>query len=482
VPDSQARYFDPQSIGDAIARGPVIQGPCPGGTLNSPGVNLGTFPSVVGAGAAFYELALEAYLTQGQDVAAYNAALNDFKVAVSGGHEPGDCHPLYDWVESTQAAGFALLWGTPGFQAAIGPTGQLQLKTFIQAEMLKENFAWNDANTFDVGMGEPQRGNYSAGVPTAIRTWQKAFNPNYFGSDDTLAACVYVFGGGAGCNAQLTGFNYNTFIANLTAWGWTNMLSTFKNTVGGTSVQTLITVGGKDANGGNGKGAMMPFVLGGDASMNPNSILAQYSIGSSAVPEPSFHWPVTAFVCATGVKKFSTCPANPTLTYKTDSGGGGTFGIVNYPTQDPEIGKTGEIYEFQSTNASYPYDTDEIRSDGLYGLQAWLHAVVGASFLQAIGDWKPTSSSVQSDMTVGSEDFAYKLAMGYFGNSSSGPRIVFENYPAPPGNNPDLQGYRAFLAIWEEYTKPGFSGTVPQGPLPQASLRSVLERAFGMHL
>jgi hypothetical protein len=255
------------------------------------------------------------------------------------------------------------------------------------------------------------------------------------------------------------------------------MLSTFQNA----GVQTLITVGGKDLNGGSGKGATMPFVLGGDSSMDPNSILAQYSIGSSAVPEPSFKWKVTSYVCATGVKKFaSTCPGP--LTYKLDSGGGGTFGIVNNPAQDPELGQTGEIYEFESTNASYPFDTDEIRSDGLYGLQAWLHAVVGASFLQAIGDWKPTNSSVQAEMTVGSEDFAYKLANGYFGNSSSGPRVVFENYPAPPGNNPDLQGYRAFLAIWEEYTKPGFSGTIPQGPQPAAGLRSTLQRLFHTNL
>jgi hypothetical protein len=431
----------------------------------------------VGAGAAFYELALESYLTQGQDTAAYNAALHDFQVAVAGGNEPGDCHPLYDWVESTQAAGFALLWGTPGFQNAIGATGQLQLKTFIQAEMLKENFAWNDANTFDVGMGEPERGNYSAGVPTAIRTWAKAFNPNYFGSDDTLAACVYVFGGGAGCNAQLTGFNFATFDANLKTWGWLNMRSTFENA----GVQQLITSGGTDANGGKGKGATMPFVLGGDSSMDPNSILAQYSIGSSAVPEPSFKWTVTPFVCATGVKKFaSTCPGP--LTYKLDSGGGGTFGIINNPLQDPEIGKAGEIYEFQSTNASYPFDTDEIRSDGMYGLQAWLHAVVGASFLQAIGDWKPTSSTVQSEMTVGSEDFAYKLANGYFGNSSSGPRVTFEDYPPLPGNNADAQGYRAFLAVWEEYIKPGFNGTIPQGPLPANHLRSTLQRLFGANL
>jgi hypothetical protein len=496
TPDLQAVYFDPQSLGDAVARGPLIQGPCPGGTLNSPGLNLGTFPAQVGAGAAFYELALEAYLTQGQDTIAYNAAVNDFKISVTGGNEPGDCHPLYDWVESTQAAAFALLYGTPGFQAQVGADYVDRLKTFIQAEMLKENFAWNDANSFDSGMGQPARGDYSAAAPPAtpftVRTWLKTFNPNYFGSDDTVAACVYVFGGGAtgGCNAELTGFNYAAFIAKLQTWGWKNMLSTFQNVVvvngKSFSVQTLITQGGTDANGGKGKGATIPFVLGGDTTLDSNDILSQYSLGSSAVAEPSFKWTIEPFECATGVKKIGACASNPTKASLTETatGVGPVFGTVFNPLGDPEIGKPGEIYEFASTNAAYPgWDADEIRSDGLYGLQAWLHAVVGASFLQATNAFHPTANFIPY-MTAGSEDFAYKLANCYFGDSSSGYRVACENVPAPPGNNPDLQGYRNFLAVWEEYIRPGFTGAIAQGPLPasKSRLQQMLNNVFNIHI
>jgi hypothetical protein len=359
--------------------------------------------------------------------------------------------------------------------------------------MLKENFAWNDANSFDSGMGQPERGNYSAAAPPAtpftVRTWQKTFNPNYFGSDDTVAACVYVFGGGAtgGCNAELTGFNYAAFIAKLQTWGWKNMLSSFQNVVGSVSVQTLITKGGTDANGGKGKGATIPFVIGGDSSLDPNDILSQYSLGSSAVAEPSFKWSVAAFECATGVKKIGPCPSGTTKASLTETatGVGPVFGTVFNPLGDPEIGKPGEIYEFASTNAAYPgWDADEIRSDGLYGLQAWLHAVVGASFLQATSNFHPTSANFIPYMTAGSEDFAYKLANCYFGDSSSGYRVVCENIPAPPGNNPDLQGYRDFLAVWEEYIRPGFNGTIPQGPLParEGGLQRVLNDVLHVRL
>ncbi|HTU82373.1 MAG TPA: hypothetical protein VMF61_09595, partial [Candidatus Acidoferrales bacterium] len=102
-PDSyQSQYLDPQIIGNAIEAGPLIQGPCPGGVAGSAGSNLGTFPNVLNEAAAFYTLALETYLTKGADTEALSAATKDFDVAMTGGNEPGMCHPIYDWAEATE--------------------------------------------------------------------------------------------------------------------------------------------------------------------------------------------------------------------------------------------------------------------------------------------------------------------------------------------------------------------------------------------
>jgi hypothetical protein len=62
--------------------------------------------------------------------------------------------------------------------------------------------------------------------------------------------------------------------------------------------------------------------------------------------------------------------------------------------------------------------------------------------------------------------------------------VVCENIPAPPGNNPDLQGYRHFLAVWEEYIRPGFNGAIAQGPLPAkvGGLQRVLNSVFHIQL
>lgn len=67
--------------------------------------------------------------------------------------------------------------------------------------------------------------NYTTG-PGGKGNYNKNWNPNYpIGNAAQIMFCVSYFGGGDAVNNILKSFDYDTYIARFTEWGWTNVLS-----------------------------------------------------------------------------------------------------------------------------------------------------------------------------------------------------------------------------------------------------------------
>src|SRR5260370_35719667 len=79
----------------------------------------------------------------------------------------------------------------------------------------------------------------------------------------------------------------------------------------------------------------------------------------------------------------------------------------------PELGLLGEAHEFNST------DRSGCRSDALYTYEGWMGSIEGRTTLQGFGLWgepcpdQSHVSTVESQLTVGSTDFIYKIHKGY---------------------------------------------------------------------
>ena len=383
--------FDQSAIDDAMSQPMKAFGP------DSTGPH-GDTPSVVHSAQAFFFLALVAHYdpsstsTGGASVA--NQVLAIFRFYVAGGHEPACSNPLYGWGDGPVGQGLLLIKKTPALWNALTPTEQGKADLLMSALAIAGNWGFNDQNNFTTGLGGG--GNF-----------RKTNNPNFVQSYIGIElACSIYFGGAAGCNNVFSSFDFNTFTAQLTAAGFSNITASW-NITGATAMNGAVKAA---------------FVYGGVPLSDPNGIYYQEAV------------------------VMSNAMYNNTV---ADNACSGAAHIVSGTS--PELGLLGEAHEFNST------DSSGCRSDALYTYEGWMGSIEGRTALQVFGLWgEPCAdqshvSTVETQMNVGSTDLIYKLHQGYVGISLAGSRTITDGATDLPVG----KGYLYIHNIWDKLINTG---------------------------
>jgi hypothetical protein len=374
----------------------------------------GSDPINMGGSINMFFLALDGYLSGGQNTASSQAAIGALNNILIPGNGPDATEPLYYWSGGPLSAAIALLDKTPGDPlAAAGIKANAEL--LLTAEAMGANGNWNSGNcgSLKADIGNLQRGDASPGVSTSIRTWKCGRNPNYLGGPVAVMACAIAFTP-AGCDAKFTSFNYASFTAQLNAAGMTNITAAWGNNA--SKIQGYIA---------------KAWNFQGHNISDYNGTFEAMSVSG---------WPTgPAFTSAAIQSGNASCQGAHT---------------INNPTGNPVLGQPGQIGEFNSS------DTKGCRSDALYAYEAGSHQVYGAALLKATGNWAPIGNTV-SYFHNGETDLFYKIDNGYYGYGYGAQRTVYPDQPTAPAfwpgapawdtDNPNTKGYHSERALfsWE---------------------------------
>jgi hypothetical protein len=231
------------------------------------------------------------------------------------------------------------------------------------------NWGYNDQNDYRCGLN--MAGNF-----------KKSWNPNYRCSyiPGIINAVLY-FGSADAVNAIFTGFDYDAYVAELQAAGFTNITTTWAN-AGRERMEQGGSVKAKDGNTGKGKGVKMPFVYNKMPLSDIDGIMANL-----------VKYTYQSRVKSTGGIK--------------DEGG---YAYILDGTKSPFEGRPGMLYEFASS------DANGIRSDADYCAASFDILVPAVTLLKMFGGWDgstPLQQQMDNLMYVGNEDLIYKLEHGY---------------------------------------------------------------------
>jgi hypothetical protein len=337
-----------------------------------------------GSMALFY-LSLAEYLEPGIQsnggVFAKDRALAHIRNLISGGKEP-HCSNGPFWAHGVITSALTMAKKTGTIWNALSAAEKSKVDLLMKSLAISVNWGYNDVNDFRCGLN--LAGNF-----------KKSWNPNYRCSYiPGIVNAVLYFGGADAVNAVFTGFNYDTFTAELSAAGFTNITTTWAN-AGKTRMESGGTITAGDGQTGSGQGVKAAFRYG-------NKPLSDiFGIMQNLVSY--------------------TYQSTVTSTYGTPGSG---YAYIIDGTQSPFQGQSGMLYEFAST------DADGFRSDAEYCAASFDLLVPAVTLLKLFGGWDgSTAAQQQMDalMAVGNEDLIYKLEHGYHSWSKGVEANDYEN-------------------------------------------------------
>jgi hypothetical protein len=330
----------------------------------SPQENLGSL-------SLFY-LSLAEYFQPGiqssTGVLAKDRALVHIRNVISGGKEP-HCSNGPFWAHAHITSGLTMARKTASIWNALSETEKSRVDLLMKALAISVNWGYNDQNDFPCGLN--LAGNF-----------RKSWNPNYRCSYiPGIVNAVLYFGSAETVNAVFTNFDYDDFMADCTAAGFTNITTTWDN-----AGKTLMENGGavtavNDGGTGSGIGVKAAFKYSNMALSNIDGIL--YNLISYTYQS--------------------------TVKSAAGTAGSGHAYIID-GTSSPFQGQRGMLYEFDSS------DANGLRSDAEYCAASFGILVPAVTLLKLFGGWDgSTTAQREMDdlMSVGNEDLIYKLEHGY---------------------------------------------------------------------
>jgi|GEM_PF-1015754 len=330
-------------------------------------------------------------------VLAKDRALQHIRNLISGAKEPFCANGPYPAHAGITNA-LVMVKNTPAVWDELSADEKAKLDLIMKSFAISSNWGFNDVNNYVTGLD-------------LIGNFNKGWNPNFraAGLLPILNAVMY-FGDAETVNGFFTSFDYNDYIKDLKAHGFTNIATTWAKTG-----KSLMEKGGSAAllqggTGGSGMGVKQPFTYNDIPLSDVEGIFAnlvKYSYGST----------VTSFE---GVK------------------GTAAYAYILDGTTSPYEGQEGMMMEFQSI------DAEGMRSDANYCIMTASVVIPFLYNLRTLRGWDGSTVLQQECdalMYVGHEDLTYKLQHGYHSYSRGNGRNDYE-YGADDG------GWSMYKDIW----------------------------------
>lgn len=333
------------------------------------------------------------------------------------GNEPSCRGGLGGWIDNPVAQALVLAKSTPAVWDNLGSTQQETAEIRQRCDFIMKCMALV--------------GNYTQNFQNQVKTelsqqysWTKKFNPNlqegYVGI--MIAAYLY-FGGAEQVNAFLADFDYDSYLAQMDQYGFSNVKYYFERTG-----KTLLEAGGTDANGGTAVGSV-PFTF------------EDYLDGSRVEYSPF------AIFRSLARKMYYYNTVSEVPINVNDTNGNPIIAKINNGAKSPFAGLLGMAYEFRA------WDANGIRSQAEYVFKGLRNSIVTRATLQALGYWEGDGiNDLESRMFIGIEDFLYKIKDEHGGYAGYANGTIYPNETESKMIYKN-QGYTFLREIWDNMLK-----------------------------
>lgn len=368
--------------------------------------------------------------------------IRQLKNFARGGREPNANGSLSGWTHGSIACALALAKHTPAVwnDPELGAGNIERLDWIMRALAVAGHFSFDDDNDYRTGLG--YEGNFN-----------KKSNPNYREGYMGVVIAAALYFGSDELNQIFLNFDYNTYIAKFTQFGFTNILARWNHDNVGSILMNggPITVGSTGY--GNGAGVRNTFTYRGVGLDDPFGLykkLADYMYGSDDTASVAIY-PVSPRV-------------NDGLVIN-----GVVKSYTNSSVPSPHIGEPGMAFEFRAYQGSAQNPSP--RSSISYVADGWNNSVSTRAMLEALGRWQGPGGEaialrddVEARMRVGSDDLIFKAVNGFVGWSGSNGGSQNSEYKesfSDKKQNLATTGYYYNKDIWLNYLKAlpgGFKG------------------------
>ncbi len=312
----------------------------------------------------------------------------------TGGREPNANGSLSGWTHGSIACAITLAKRTPAVWSILTDEEIDRLDWIMRALAIAGHFSFDDDNHYLTGLG--YEGNFN-----------KNSNPNYReGYMGVIIAASLYFGPGE-LNEIFLDFDYDTYLAKFTEYGFTNILARWDHDNLGSILMDggPLSFGGKGL--GNGAGVRNLFTYRGVGLDDPFGLfkkLADYMYGSDDTASAAVY------------------PVSP-LTFDGLTIGGTVYSFTNSTVPSPHFGEPGmalELRAYQGTSQN-----PSPRSSLSYAADGWNNSIATRATLEALGHWQGSGEAiaarddVEVRMRVGSDDLIFKNVNGFVGWSGS---------------------------------------------------------------
>ena len=309
------------------------------------------------------------------DTSADAALLAQVRDTIAGGNEPvanGGYPAQHErWVEGM----FAIVRHTPRIWSRLSNSERIKIDTLMRGVLIASAFTTSDSNPYLHGGGSQ----YALdGDDNLNRDW----NPNYReGMVGMMLVGAAYFGGGAGAQAVLDGYQPGPFLAQLRSFGFTNMAETFN--------WKADHPGSPAPSAGQVAAAVRSYRYYGLALTQPMGILRRLA-------DDTYQGHVNCGLNGGAGISTSNGPAG-----RIDSGCAGL----------PNKGAAGMLKEFDTSDGGGP------RSGASYAYDSYRVGLVNHLTLLTAGLWSPgaDANAVLARKRIGVPDLWYKLDHGYVG-------------------------------------------------------------------
>lgn len=401
-----APQWDQEIIDKAVAENPVS-------------MNIGAgfvWKNTLKVSEAMYIMALAAYYDP--EITATNGTLVADRLAqhlvniTEPGKEPSCRGSLGGWVDSPVAMSMVLAKKTPAVWNQLSKSEKDKLDFIMSVMAISNNYCQNYQNDPCSDLSQKY-------------WWHKGWNPNHQegGVGNMIAAYLY-FGGADEVNKILTGFDYDTYVAKMTEYGYEDM-KYFYETTG----KELLENGGQDTNEngekGNVAGVKIPFT---------------YKVNSGPKAGQEIEYDPLELYSALVYAMYGK-----TVVSEYVNSAGEKVGYIMDGSTSPFEGLDGMGTEFDSM------DANGIRTDAGYINSGWRNSVPTRATLMALGIWDSERMAEEEQrMYIGTEDFLFKISeehggyMGWQKGHASGPTTESAF---------DGQGFPYYKEVWDKFVK-----------------------------
>lgn len=357
-------------------------------------------------------LALVAYFEPNRSCAGTSAKVrlrDQLKNVVIGGREPAPNAGLNGfWTYSQFAMAIALAKQTPAVWSSLSADDKDRLDWLMRALTVTSAY------------GIMYNSYPSHSLTDTIYTLMGYSFPNHWmGWHATMVYAMDYFGGSAGLNAFLKGFDYDALMSKARSFGWTRMTSS--NSLGGTypgtprSIKELLYNGGRDMRGNVIASVRQDFFMQVDYGAKK---------GGRVEASRKTNDPWKMFADMTRHYMFSGKVVNETQIQL--NAGSYRTGLLDRSKSSPYLDEYVQASEW-ATRLSPEFSNSSYRSNGHYVSAGLSGYMPWAGFMRARGYWDrgADGSSLKNHIIKGFRDTQFKVDVGWSGRTNDGTEEIW---------------------------------------------------------